>query len=85
MKKPELTRRDFKCDYPGCHLLPIAEMYPPIGKGMAWGWFYFCLPHFITEYLIKKNPRIAGWCIAAWLGRLPLVSRLWNLYCTKLS
>ena len=82
MNDVSLARMDFKCDYPRCFLLPFAEVYPPIGENPEnWGWCYLCLPHFITEYLIKKNPRIGGWCIAEWLGRLPLVSWLWEFHC----
>ncbi len=83
MNEIGLTKRDFKCDYPGCFLLPFAEMYPPIGMGIkGWGWFYFCLPHFLTEYALRKNPRIGGWSLAEWLSRLPLVKWLWEVYCT---
>jgi len=82
MNDESLTRMDFKCDYRGCYLLPFAEVYPPIGKGIeGWGWSYLCLPHFVMEYLIRKNPRIGGWCIAEWLGRLPFVSWLWEFHC----
>jgi len=74
MKDP-LNRSDFKCDYPGCRLLPFAEVFPS-GKEY---WGYLCLLHFSQEYVIRKIPM--GWCVAEWISRLPLASWLWNFYC----
>jgi len=80
MTECPLTRRDFKCDYPGCRMLSFAEVYPPLDS-KDWGWCYLCLLHFIQEYLIKKKP--LGWCLAEWMFSIPGVRWLWGFYVTK--
>jgi len=50
-----------------CNYFPFAEVY---GKEC---WWYECLPHFLLHHSWNK-----GWCLADWLYRFPLVSRLWN-------
>jgi len=65
---------DFKCDYRGCRLLPLVEV---IYEEDDWHWSYLCLFHFIQYWIVNKGE--IGYCLADWLCRMPLVSRIWNL------
>ena len=72
----KLKLLDFKCDYPNCPCLALIGIYRETC------WWNTCVFHLIY-YKLKYSKYKYGWCLADWLFRLPLVSRLWNWWCKR--
>jgi len=64
----KLLVSDFRCDYPRCPCISFVEVFKTDR------WFYLCFFHFV----LLKPWKWAGWSLADWMYRLPLISRLWN-------
>ena len=74
MRDP-LEVSDFRCDCHRCHFPSIFEIYPNALIAEEHCWYYFCFYHFL-KYRVWKGG--FGWCLAEWVTRIPLVSRIWN-------